>query len=234
MSAAAQPAWLLHARPFRERSRIVELFTQENGRVAAVAHIKRGEEGLLQPFRPLLVSWRGRGELPTLNQCEAAAPALSLQGRRNWCGLYLNELLLRLLQREDAHPQLFAHYGHVLTGLMDSDAEAIWLRRFERELLDELGYALNLDTDCVGAPIEAEGVYRWQSGQGFMSSSTASEWNLGGRSIQMLRQGEDGDDPAVQRDQRTLMRLALDELLEGKPLKSRQLFQPRMRNTKES
>jgi DNA repair protein RecO (recombination protein O) len=234
VSGAAQPAWLLHARAFRERSRIVELFTQENGRIAAVAHIKRGEEGLLQPFRPLLVSWRGRGELPTLNQCEAAAPALSLQGRRNWCGLYLNELLLRLLQREDAHPQLFAHYGHVLTGLMDSDAEAIWLRRFERELLDELGYALNLDTDCVGAPIEAEGVYRWQSGQGFMSSSTASEWNLGGRSIQMLRQGEDGDDPAVQRDQRTLMRLALDELLEGKPLKSRQLFQPRMRNTKES
>jgi DNA repair protein RecO (recombination protein O) len=234
VSVAAQPAWLLHARPFRERSRIVELFTQENGRVAAVAHIKRGEEGLLQPFRPLLVSWRGRGELPTLNQCEAAAPALSLQGRRNWCGLYLNELLLRLLQREDAHPQLFAHYGHVLTGLTDSDAEAIWLRRFECELLDELGYALNLDTDCVGAPIEAEGVYRWQSGQGFMSSSTASEWNLGGRSIQMLRQGEDGDDPAVQRDQRTLMRLALDELLEGKPLKSRQLFQPRMRNTKES
>jgi DNA repair protein RecO (recombination protein O) len=234
VGVAAQPAWLLHARPFRERSRIVELFTQANGRIAAVAHLKRGEEGLLQPFRPLLVGWRGRGELPTLSQCEAAAPAFSLQGRRNWCGLYLNELLLRLLQREDAHPQLFAHYGHVLTGLVESEAEAIWLRRFERELLDALGYALNLEADCVGAAIDPEVTYRWRAGQGFMPNSTASEWNLRGRSIQMLARGEDADDPSVQRDQRTLMRQALDELLEGKPLKSRQLFQPRMRNTKES
>ncbi|MGA1562765.1 MAG: DNA repair protein RecO, partial [Gammaproteobacteria bacterium] len=134
-----------------------------------------------------------------------------------------------LLQREDAHPQLFAHYGHVLTGLVDSPAEAIWLRRFEREVLDELGYALNLEADCRGVPIDAALSYRWQPGQGFVATEAASEWNLRGRSIHMLAQGEDGDDPIVQRDQRTLMRQALDELLEGKPLKSRQLFQPRMR-----
>jgi len=233
VSAEAQPAWLLHVRPFRERSRIVELFTQQNGRITALAHIKRGEEGLLQPFRPLLVAWRGRGELPTLSQCEASASALPLQGRRNWCGLYLNELLLRLLQREDAHPDLFAHYGHVLSGLLAAGAEAIWLRRFERELLDELGYALNLEVDCVGAPLDAETPYRWQAGEGFSRAQTVTEWTLRGRSIQMLAQGEDDNDPAVQRDQRTLMRQALDELLEGKPLKSRQLFQPRIRNSKE-
>ncbi len=237
-TASAQPAWLLHVRPFRERSRIVELLTAEQGRVAVLAHIKRGEEGLLQPFRPLLVAWRGRGELPTLQHCESSAPALLLQGRRNWCGLYLNELLLRLLQREDPQPDLFLHYGHALSGLLDASSEVIWLRRFERELLDALGYALNLESDHAGAALSAEATYRWRAGLGFVACAEfpatglpAAEWTMRGRSIQMLARGEDGDELEVQREQRDLMRQALDVLLEGKPIKSRQLFQPRSRNT---
>ena len=127
MRVALQPAYVLHSRPYRDSSALVEMFTAEHGRLSLVARgaRNRGRKGslssLLQPFIPLLISFSGRAELKTLGKLEAAGGGRTLRGERLYSGLYMNELLVRLLHRQDAHPRLFAAYGEACL-LYTSDA----------------------------------------------------------------------------------------------------------------
>src|SRR5437899_2499222 len=166
-----QPAFVLHAYPYRETSLIVEAFTPDFGRVALVARgAKRPRSelrGLLQGFQPLLLSWSGQQELKTLQKAEWRGGLPRLRGAALLCGFYLNELLLKLLPREDAHPRLYAIYEAALAELAAGAEQAPLLRRFELQLLSELGYALPLTTETdTGAAIDPAASYHYAFDRG--------------------------------------------------------------------
>ena len=151
-----QPAYVLHSYPFRETSLIVEVFSRDHGRVALLARGARRPRsvlrGLLLAFQPLELGWAGKGEVPTLMKAEWQGGQPLLSGKALFFGYYLNELLLHLLPREDTHASLFAAYAAVLRRFADDLQEAD-LRRFERALLQELGYGLTLTHDAQVAAL---------------------------------------------------------------------------------
>ena len=218
--------WLLHRRPYRNSSLIVELLSPDHGRVAAVARAGRRNPAL-QPFRPLHVQLRGRNELRSLVVCEPAGAPVSLSGEQLYCGLYLNELLVRLLQRDDPHPELLTLYQSTLNALTAADLPMdVSLRWFEMNLIDALGYGLSLRQDSTGHAIMAQQQYDYLAGDGLVARS-------GGRfSGELLLALADNDwqDP-VRRLARDLMREVLAPHLGERPLLSRQLFRPQSRST---
>ncbi|MBI3772680.1 MAG: DNA repair protein RecO [Gammaproteobacteria bacterium] len=228
--------YILHRRPYRDTSHILDVFTEEHGRLGLVARGGRGRrewQGLLQPFVPLLLSWSGRGELATLTAIESAGAAHSLAGTPLLCGFYLNELLLRLLQRFDPHAQLFNVYAttlSVLARVNENPGEIEWgLRIFERDLLQELGYGLVLDHDVeTGDPIQETETYRYVLGHGPVWCESdlvehAADAMLHGHSLLALHQGQ-CHDPGSLREVKRLMRAAIDQQLAGRPLHSRRLL----------
>lgn len=229
METTPQSALLLHARPFRDGSLLVELFTAEVGRLGAVARGVGGQRrsaaerrALLQPFQPLWVSWYGRGELKTMQQLEARAAPLPLRGRALFSGLYLNELLSRLLQREDPHPQLFADYEEALQQLAEGEPLDLVLRRFELRLLEGLGYGFSLTEDAGGEPVQAQASYSFDGEAGLCRLSQASPHTLRGEDLLDFAAGHFTD--SSRRALKQLCRLALRPHLGDRPLKSRQLF----------
>jgi len=166
-----RPAFVLHTYAYRETSLIVEALTADHGRVAMVARgAKRPRSelrGVLQAFQPLTLSWSGVGELKTLMKAEWQGGLPLVGGAALLCGFYLNELLLRLLPREDPHPALFAHYRAALASLADGEDQAAVLRRFELRLLAELGYALPLTHEAEsGRPVEPMARYYYAFDRG--------------------------------------------------------------------
>ncbi|MFT3792464.1 MAG: DNA repair protein RecO [Rudaea sp.] len=172
MRIEQQPAFVLHARAYRETSLLLECLTRDHGRVGLVARGVRRERGrtpraLLQPLLPIRLGWSGRGELATLTQVEATAPGIGLAGDALLCALYLNELVLRMTPRLDPHPHLFDDYAETLVRLARGETQTWTLRRFERDLLAHLGYALVLDVDGDdGAPLDAERDYAYRHEHG--------------------------------------------------------------------
>ncbi len=239
MRVSLQPSFLLHSRPYRDGSQLLELFTAEHGCLSAVARgLYRKARGgslraTLQPFRPLLLSFSGRGELQTLTAAEAAPGAVVLTGERLFSGLYLNELLLRLLHRHDPHPALFARYGDTLQALAGQTAPDIHLRRFELLLLDELGYGFDLTHDALShAAIEDGRWYRYHEGAGLAvcaAQDTRLEGRLAGADLLALARGE-LDTGSVASTAKRLLRQVLAEHLGGHALHSRELFR-QFRNT---
>lgn len=223
---ALQPAYVLHSRRFRDTSLIVDLLTREQGWIACVARgasAKARSGTVLQAFRPLLIETRGRGDLPTLARVESSADGQHLVGRELFCGLYLNELLLRLTARDDPHPLLFDDYGATLRALASAEPAEPVLRRFEILLLGHLGLGLALEQDTAGQPIKADNGYTYEIDSG-PSPAAASERNLvSGRALMALRSGQ-FPDQCVLREARGLMRRVLDHHLGGRPLRSRELF----------
>lgn len=208
-------AWVLHRRPYRNTSLMVDLFLAQAGRITGVT---RGgqRDPHWQPFRPLLVSYSGRGDLVNLQQVEANGPALALQGEAMYCGLYLNELLCRVLQRSDAHPALFEAYETALSLLADPQLPRdVVLRHFELRLLDDLGYGLALER-VSSAP---EYRYRLQAEQGLVADQAGT---YSGAVLHDIACGHWHDE--ARRLARDLMREALAPLLGGRPLVSRSLF----------
>ncbi|MBL8431584.1 MAG: DNA repair protein RecO, partial [Dechloromonas sp.] len=169
-----QPAYVLHAYPFRETSLIVEVFSRDFGRMALLARGARRPRsairGLLMAFQPLELGWAGKGEVLTLMKAEWQGGQPLLAGPALFCGYYLNELLMHLLPREDAHEKLFARYSEMLSRLAEEDAGAgereAGLRRFEKALLQELGYGLTLNHDSSGSEIIAAAHYTYRMEQG--------------------------------------------------------------------
>jgi DNA repair protein RecO (recombination protein O) len=173
-----QPAFILHARPYRETSLLLDAFTREHGRIGLVARGVRRERsrlprGLLQPLQPLLLSWIARGELGTLVGAEAASAPFPLSGDALLAAMYINELVLRLSGRNDAHAGAFSAYAQCLSRLVQPADMAWTLRRFERDLLADLGYALALVQTADGIAIEADVDYSYDPDSG------ASAWRDG-------------------------------------------------------
>lgn len=225
---ALTQAFVLHQRPYRETSLLLDVFTEQAGRISLVARgvrqQKRRQNNPFQLFQPLWLSWFGRGELATLSQVETTRPAFLLRGPAALCGLYANELLVRLLSSQHPEPAVFTLYQQTLARLSETTAVEISLRLFERQLLDALGYGLDLQNDAHGSPIDAGIFYRYQPEQGLIPAGSALKADLiQGRSLQQLQQATDFDAPALA-EIKQLMRTVLNYYLDGKPLKSRALF----------
>ncbi len=226
-----QPTWLLHRRPFRNTSLLVDLFCQDHGRITAVARGARRAKsrmgGLLQPFTPMRVSFSGRGDVKTLTGAESAGNAMALVGERLFSGLYINELLSRLLHAHVEHPRLFEAYGKSISALATSAPLGKILRRFELELLADLGYAVNLESDCrEHKPLAAGKSYRYLPEIGFEEAPVDAD---DGKRIfsgaHLLALGRlDLEDPETATSAKRLLRQALEVHLGGKPLHSRKLF----------
>lgn len=229
MRVLLQPAFILHRRPYLNTSLLLETFSREQGRLGLVARGASAPrsrlKGLLQPFTPLLLSWTGAGELATLTGAEEAGRPVPLPPNRVLAGLYVNELLVRLLPRQDAQPGLFAAYETVLAELATADGEEPPLRRFEKKLLEELGYGLTLDREAAsGVPIVAEERYRYVLDRGPLAASQSRTGvPISGRGLLALRDGILAD-PAVLKEVKRLTRAALAEQLRGRTLKTRELY----------
>lgn len=162
-----QPAYVLHERPYRETSLLLEVLTRDHGRVGLVARGVRSAKprwsrGTIKPLQALELSWAGRGELGNLVGADPIGVPVPLAGDALLCALYVNELLSRLLARHDPHPAVFARYPSLLyelAGAGAASAQAWALRRFERDLLAELGYALPLEADEAGEVLEPQAQY---------------------------------------------------------------------------
>ena len=166
-----QPAWLLHHRPFRDTSRILELLTRDYGRLAVVAKASRSGKsrlkGILRPFLPLDVAWYSRAELGTLTGAEMGGAPVMLAGEALLSGYYVNELIMNLMHRDDPQPEIFDIYVETVRGLASTQDLMPHLRRFELTLLRLLGYALNLDHDSVSqAPLDPDRKYEYRAEQG--------------------------------------------------------------------
>jgi DNA repair protein RecO (recombination protein O) len=221
--------FVLHTYPFRETSLIVEAFTAQHGRVAWVARGARRAgsalRGVLLPFQPMTAGWGGRGELRTLHKVEWLGGLAPLRGTPLVCGLYLNELLLRLLRREDPHERLFDMYRQSLADLAGAASVPLTLRRFERELLREIGYALLLDRDGqTGEAIDPQGRYEYRLGVGPVAVRGPVEGlELRGQTLLDLAQDRCTDAVSAQ-ESKLLTRRVLAHYLGGQPLHTRDLL----------
>jgi len=225
-----EASFVLHSYPYRETSVIVEALTATRGRVALVARgAKRPRSelrGLLQAFQPLRLSWSGAGELKTLARAEWLGGLPLVAGSALLCGFYLNELLLKLLPREDPHPRLFDAYEAALRDLASGAQQAPVLRRFELRLLAELGYALSLTHEAdTGRPIDphARYYYAFDRGPRTVAAEPGQHYlQVRGATLLALAQ-EDFSAPDAAAEAKHLMREALDHYLERRALVSRRV-----------
>jgi DNA repair protein RecO (recombination protein O) len=231
-----EPAYVIHRRPYRETSLLVDVFALGHGRISLVARgatsPKSPLKAQLQPFQPLLLDWSGRSDLKTLTQAENRRGPLIAGGQALYCGFYLNELLQLLLPGGDPHPELFAAYIQALESLAEEqDIEPV-LRRFERALCDSLGYGFRWGETDQGAGVQAQQRYCYDPQQGIVAVPTGQ--SIGGLSGEALLALDAGDleSAEARRTAKRVMRTLIDFLLQGRPLKSRDLFrnQGRKRN----
>ncbi|WP_181918844.1 DNA repair protein RecO [Wenzhouxiangella sediminis] len=224
-----QPGWVVHRRPWRETSLLVEFFAREHGRIGLVAKGARSARspwrGLAEPFVPLSASWSRRGEMGTLTGLEPAGDRHALAGRALWCGLYVNELLLRLLERDDPHPTVFDACEAVFRGLAGGDEpQSMLLRRFELALLSGMGVAPDFDFDAAGGDaIRPDGLYHLQPEVGFVPVERGGAGVFRGAAIRALAAGST-DQRETAREMRELMRTLIDHHLAGRELATRRLL----------
>jgi len=225
-----EPGYLLHQRAYSETSLLLDVFSRNYGRITLVAKgVKRKKSrtrGILVPFQPLNVEWSGRGELKTMTNAESFALRKEIQGERLFCGYYINELILRMLHRNDPHEVLFGAYEFALDRLVRENDLERTLRIFEKRLLQELGYGLHLSNDVLtGAAIEPSARYLYVAESGPVKDNGEEHAGtlLHGESLKALHDEEDFSD-LHRRELKRLTRAALDHHLEGRPLYSRRLF----------
>ena len=220
-----EPGYVLHTYPYKETSLIVELFTRRFGRVALLARGARrprsAMRGMLLSFHPLRLSFGGSAELGNLIAVEWAGALQPLAGQGLMCGFYLNELLLRLLPRDDPHEALFDVYAEALSRL-SRDPSAAVLRSFEKRLLAELGYAPLLEHDVASRPIDPDGLYAYEPERGPtpVNGSRAGMLVVRGRTLLDVA-ADDYSDPATREEARNLMRALIGERLHGQVLHTR-------------
>ncbi len=223
-----QSAYVLHARDYRDTSLLVECFTEHGERLSAIARGARSnrrgvsQRSLLQPFQPLWIELGGASELKLLKHVEPRAAAVPLQRQGLFSGLYVNEVLCRLLHRNDPHPDLFLEYERVLPQLRELDQLDIALRCFELRLLEELGYGLDLAIDADGRPIDAVRFYRFDSDRGLSVAAVDAPLALSGQALREFAAGN--YTAAARRTLKWLCRAALQPHLGEKPIRSRALF----------
>jgi DNA repair protein RecO (recombination protein O) len=225
----SREAFVLHGYPYRETSLLLEVFTRPFGRISMVARGARSPRsmlrGILLSFQPLALSWFGKGDVRTLARAEWIGGQPPLRGEALLCGFYLNELLLRLLPREDAHEALFGQYDQALRQLAKGAESAPVLRSFEKALLKELGYAMSLERDSAsGREIDPDKTYTYEPERGVVEvNGGGAEPLVCGRTLLDMAR-DDFRNPVTQQQAKALMRALINHRLEYQPLKSRQIF----------
>jgi DNA repair protein RecO (recombination protein O) len=221
------PAYVLHQYPYRDTSRIVEVLTAEHGRLTLFARGASGPKsalkGVLRPFQRLLVSWTGNSEACQLVTAESDGAITNLKAERLMSGFYLNELLLKLTERRDPHPGIFLSYASCVQALCDGEVEEATLRRFEKRLLHELGYGLELLQTGDGAPVEQDKYYRIALQSAPQRCVAEAPGAIYGQSLADLQAERFGDARSL-RDAKRVLRAAIDACLDGRPLKSREVM----------
>ncbi|MGD9520369.1 DNA repair protein RecO [Tepidiphilus succinatimandens] len=221
----AEPAYVLHARPWRETSLLLEVLTLEHGRLALAAKGARRPGSQLRPvlltFQPLVLGWSGAGEVRTLTRAEWAGGVPLPRGRALWCGYYLNELVLRLLAREDPHREVFLAYDTAVRALARGEALSPVLRRFELAFLAALGYGLDW-------PQAAAGRYRFEPRAGLVllaegETARSGEAILSAETLEDVRAGR-WSRPETLAEVRALTRRLIDHALDGQELQARRML----------
>lgn len=233
MRVENQPAYILHQRPFRDTSQILEVFTKDYGRLSVMSRGSRGQKSrlksVLQPFRAIVVSWSGRGEMPTLIAAEPAAQtSVFFQGKSLACALYVNELLMYLTYKHDVHQMLFSQYHQTINNLYEADKLEQELRGFELDLLYQLGVLVDLTHDVEkNERLKTDALYCFRIEQGLVEIDPVSKPKntpiISGESLLAIAERR-FDTPRVLKDAKALMRFVINHYLGGKSLKSRELF----------
>ena len=211
MRIEQQPAYVLHARPYRETSLLLECLTREHGRLGVIARGVRGEKARLrraqlEPFQSVAMDLLLRGELATLTAVEPVGVPLRMIGDAALASLYLNELVVRLTERQDPFPGLFDVYAKTLVQLATGEPLAWTLRRFERDLLEAIGYGLQLEFNSEnGEPLESDGHYRYLVDQGAVRSVASHARAIRGSDLLALQRDQMPDNTGL-RALRDLMR----------------------------
>ncbi|MFC5475169.1 DNA repair protein RecO [Paraherbaspirillum soli] len=225
----AQPGFVLHSYPHRETSLIIDVFTRDYGRIALVAKGAKRPlsklRGVLQTFQPLSLSWSGKSEIRTLIAAEWVGGLLPLEKSALLCGFYLNELLVKLVARDDPHPALFDHYVATLNQLAHQEPAPIVLRQFERALLKQTGVAGDF-TICTSSrqPVDAGLTYVVDPERGPRIARDTDSWpRVSGKTLLDMER-EDYSDVITQTQSKALMRFLLAHHLGGAPLNTRQIL----------
>ena len=220
-------AFVLHRRPYRNTSALVELLSRSAGKVSAVAPGARNRRKnfSLEPFNLLDIACRGRGSLLTLSRAEPFGQYWALAGESLYCGLYANELLSYFLAEGDAQPELFDRYSILLSDLKGAtergDRERC-LREFELDLLWLLGFSIDFSQDINEDEIVAETRYGLRADAGFYPLASSGSESVSGSAIGKLRQRQWDEESllAAKRICRELIAFHLN----GRVLHSRELF----------
>lgn len=230
MRVHSQAAYVLHCRPFRETSLIVEVFSRDYGRLGLVGRGARDarsrRRALLLPFQPLQIGWSGKGELPLLTSIEMLGSARELAGQQRYAAYYLNELLLRLLHRHDPHEMLFDSFSEALDALYEGRDTQQVLRRFEKHLLSETGYGLILTHEANSTkPIQSRLVYNYvrELGPQPVDASQAAGLKIHGQSLIDLHNEQFTERRSLQ-ETKQLIRFLIDGQLAGRRLHSRHVL----------
>ncbi len=225
----AETAYILHKRPYRETSLLVDFFSLEHGRSSAIWRAARGAKRRIssEPFHALRISCFGRNELKTLSSVEPKAPAARLTGKNLYTGLYVNELLYRLLAPYDIHAGIFKAYQYLLDMLRAGNNVEAHLRHFELNLLAELGYGIAFDTEADGdSLISSDAVYHFVAAEGFHRQASATQHSIPGSIVTAIAVG-DWQKPEVLRSLKIITQTALNTHLHGVTLRSREYFRSR-------
>lgn len=232
MRVNLQPAFILHGRPYRDTSLLVDVLSQEYGRINGVLRGVRSKssrfKGIARPFTPLVMSWSGKGKLVTIHSLEPSGESYWLTGKALVSAFYLNELLIRFLHPYDPQADIYAIYARALAGLHAANANNLEpiLRTFEFDLLKLLGFGLQLsktrDTRETVLPDKFYVVIP-DSGIEPLVAATPNENCWLGRRLVAI-EARDFSSIEVQRDAKRLIRLLLQPMLGGRPLKSRACF----------
>lgn len=232
-SLSSDSAYILHKRPYRESSLLVDFFSLEHGRISAIWRAARSAKRRVssEPFHAMHISCIGRKELKTLTRIEAGiAPASLLTGKNLYTGLYVNELLYRLLAPYDIHEKIFADYQQVLNALRLSHNVTAQLRYFELNLLAALGYGVSFDIEADGeSPISAEHNYCFVAGEGFHRQANTGPNSIAGATMRAIAAG-DWQAPTVLHGLRIITQCALSAQLQGRPLRSPAYFRTQKRS----
>ncbi|MCA2015979.1 DNA repair protein RecO [Vibrio tritonius] len=228
MSDGLQRCFVLHRRPYSESSLILDVFSEEYGRISLMAKGARAKrsnlKGALQPFTPLLLKWSGKGSMKTLRQAEPISLGLPLTGISLYSAMYVNELVDRVLAPEVPHPDLFHDYLLALTELVQWDNPEPPLRRFELALLSAMGYGVDfLHCAGTGEPVDPDMTYRYREQKGFIASVRRDNLTFVGNELIAISERRFTTKEQLQAAKR-FTRIALKPYLGGRPLKSRELF----------
>lgn len=236
MRVDSHPCYILHKRPYRETSLLVEVFSQLHGRIGLIARgAKRSstnQSALLQPFRRLSIAWSAKGDLGTLTGVEPDGEAIMLNGIALLAGFYINELVIKLLHRNDAHQKLFADYDRVIQSLAMHGSQEQELRLFEIRLLEGIGYGLVTDHEVnSGAAVQPEACYEYISERGpsIVGEKTSGHVIVHGTTLIDLAKRQFSSEQSL-RETKALLRQEIGQQLGGKPLASRSLYQAYLRN----